>query len=101
MRKVWTIAITVVASSITLAACSSDDSPALTNDGAIALLVERGFTPESAQCLIDGAAQQEVDVLDFLVSGDKGENTEIVIDDVSDYCTQEYGGSIVPNTSAP
>jgi hypothetical protein len=101
MRKLWSIAVAGLAL-VVLGACSDDDSAEpLTNDEAVQVLVEQGYTPESAQCLIDGAAQQKVDVPEFLVTGELKENTQVVIDAVGTFCVEEYGGTAIPNTSVP
>jgi hypothetical protein len=100
MRKITPLVVAALAL-VALAACSDDSAEPLTNDEAVQVLVEQGYTPESAQCLIDGAAQQKVDVPEFLVTGELKENTEVVIDAVGRFCVEEYGGTAIPNTSVP
>jgi hypothetical protein len=102
MRRLRILVVVGVAT-IAIAACSSGGSSVepLTNDEAVDALVQQGYTAQSAQCLIDGAAKQNVDVLEFLVSGEMKPNTQAVLDAVGSYCVQQFGGTSIPGTSVP
>jgi hypothetical protein len=82
-----------------VAACSND-TPKMTNDEAVSRLLDEGYTPESAQCLIDGASKQNVDIPAFLAR-DKYTQREVdVVSSVGAFCIEHYGstGTSVPST---
>jgi hypothetical protein len=93
------VAALVIAGSLT--ACSGGSEPKLTNDEAVSRLLEEGYTPESAQCLIDGASHQNVDVLEFLARDKYTQHESDVIGAVGSYCIEHYGatGTSLPSTT--
>lgn len=102
--RILRIVVLVGVVTIALAACSSGGDTSvepLTNDEAVDALVQQGYTTQSAQCLIDGSATQNVDVLEFLVSGELKANTQAVLDAVGSYCVQQFGGTSIPASTVP
>jgi len=106
MRKVWCSVVVVGMAFGAVVACgsgSSSEQEPLSYDEAVDVLVQQGYTPDAARCFIDGAAQQKVDLPDFLVTGKMEENTQVVIDAVGSYCVEQFGGTSIPasSTSTP
>lgn len=81
------------------AACSNDTSK-ISNDEAVSLLEQQGYTEQSAQCLIDGATHQNVDIFTFLVSDKFVQHDVDVVNAVGSYCIEHYGftGTLLPGT---
>jgi hypothetical protein len=73
-----------------LAACS-DGGPRVTNEAGVAALEQQGYTEQAAQCVIDEAKKQNVDVLSFLARDKASQHEFDVLDAVGAYCGQRYG----------
>jgi predicted exporter len=82
-----------------MAGCSNDKAK-MSNDEAISILEGQGYTAQSAQCLIDGATQQNVDIYTFLVSDKIAQQDFDVVKTVGAYCIEHYGfnGTVLPGT---
>ncbi len=74
-----------------MTACSSDSEPKLSPDDAISQLMGQGYTQQSAQCLIDGTQQQNIDIYSFLARSRFTQHEIDVVNSVGAYCLEHYG----------
>jgi hypothetical protein len=93
----------LVVLSLTGAACSKEaTNTKMSNDDAVSLLEQQGYTEQSAQCLIDGVTKQNVDIFTFLVSDRFPQHDIDVVNNVGSYCIEHYGftGTLLPGMDA-
>jgi len=78
-----------------------DDS--LTREQGIDILLQQGYTQAGAECTIDNAANQDVDVLDVFTRDQVTQRELQVLATVQEFCVEQFGttGStlVAPGTS--
>lgn len=82
-----------------LAGCSDDGdggSP-VSRDEAVAALVAQGYTEAAAECAIDGADGQDVDILDVFGRDEMTQRELDVMRAVGTFCLQQHGTSLPPS----
>jgi hypothetical protein len=81
-------------------ACSHEapNSTKLSPDDAVSLIEQQGYTAAAAQCLIDGATHQNVDIFTFLESDSATQHDLAVVKSVGAFCLEHYGST---DTSVP
>jgi hypothetical protein len=91
----WLVVGLVVGLSLT--GCSGDGNK-LTDDDVIAALQAEGYSADGAQCVLQGAKQQDVD-LRSVFARDKATQHELdVVQSLGSYCGSQFG--FTPPTSA-
>ena len=96
--SVWLLAVLALSSAVACSSKEATTNPKMSNDEAVSLLEQQGYTAEAAQCLIDGATQQNVDIFTFLASDQATHHDIEVVTSVGAYCAEHYGttGTTVP-----
>jgi hypothetical protein len=99
-RSVWLLAALLA---LPAAVACSKETPTtkMSNDDAVALLEQQGYTERAAQCVIDGALHQNVDIYTFLDSDQATQHDLAVVTSVGAFCAKEFGttGTSVPGAA--
>jgi hypothetical protein len=82
-----------------LAGCSDDGDgvPPVSREDAVAVLVSQGYTEAAAECAIDGANGQDVDILDVFGRDQMTQREYDVMQAVGTFCLQQHGTSLPPS----
>jgi hypothetical protein len=79
----------------------SNDGSTLTRDQAIEILLQQGYTREAAECTIDNAKTQDVDVMDVFNRDQITQREAGVLTVVRDFCVEQFGTTGTTLPSAP
>jgi hypothetical protein len=95
-----------VATTIALVGCSDDGGgEELTREQAILVLTSQGYSQAAAECTIDNAADQDVDLLDVFSRDQLTQREFDVMATVGDFCVDQFGTtgttSPAPTATAP
>jgi hypothetical protein len=96
LRGRWSTTVVGMALAVAVPVGCSDDGPTadeVTREQGLAILTGQGYTTAAAECVIDRADDQDVDVLDVFGRDQVTQRELQVLAAVQEFCLEQFGGT--------
>jgi hypothetical protein len=97
-------AVVVFLTSVVVSGCGGDDDPSdgprVERDEAVSILLQQGYTLEGAECIIENASLQDVDLMSVYARDQVSERELAVLASVQQFCLARFPRVTTPSTGA-